>query len=86
MTGDFTSDDAIVAADEDTGDAVIWAGDAAASFAYGAWRPGIFFDRMSILGNDSRFGSVEDPAAVQRYLDAAHDALVRSLSEADNHD
>jgi hypothetical protein len=83
MTTLFTPDDAIVAADEDTGDVVIWAGDAAASFARGAWHPGIVFNRASLVSNDSRFSAVSERAVVQRYLDAARGALLRSLTEND---
>ena len=50
----------------ETGDVVIWADDAAASFARGAWHPGIVFNRASLVSNDSRFSAVQDPAAVQR--------------------
>jgi hypothetical protein len=43
------------------------------------WHPGQVFHPASLLSRDSGFSAVEDPGVVQRYLDAAHDALVRSL-------
>jgi hypothetical protein len=80
MAPTFTPDDASVAAGEDTGDVVIWAGDAAASFARGAWHPGIVFNRASLVSHDSRFSAVSERAVVQRYLDAARGALLQSLT------
>jgi hypothetical protein len=83
MSTQFSADDAIVAADEDTGDVAIYAGGSAASFCGGVWRPDIVFNYHDLFSRDSRFSAVEDPAEVQRYLDAARNALVEHLATLD---
>jgi hypothetical protein len=75
----FTPSDSVLSVDDATGDAIVYSGGGAASFYRGTWHPGQVFHPASLLSRDSGFSAVEDPGVVQRYLDAAHDALVRSL-------
>ncbi len=49
MTIKFTPDDAVVGADEDTGDVAVYAGGSAASFYRGAWHPDIVFNRHELI-------------------------------------
>jgi hypothetical protein len=75
----FTRSDSVVGVDENTGDAIVYSGGGAASFYDGTWHPGRVFHPASLFSRDSRFSAVQDPDDVQRYLDAAHDALIQSL-------
>jgi hypothetical protein len=75
----FTPSDSMLGVDDDTGDAILYSGGGVASFYRGTWHPGRVFHAASLFSRDSRFSAVEEPDEVQRYLDAAHDALLRSL-------
>jgi hypothetical protein len=79
MTARFTPDDSVVGVDDDTGDVVVYSGGGVASHHRGKWLAGMVFNRHDLFSRDSRFGRVDDPATVQRYLDAAHDALIESV-------
>ncbi len=86
MTIKFTPDDAVVGADEDTGDVAVYAGGSAASFYRGAWHPDIVFNRHELISEHELISKTADsvprpdPADVQRYLDAAHDVLLQCLA------
>jgi hypothetical protein len=79
----FDAAGAVVGVDQDTGDAIVYADGGAASFYRGTWHPGRVFDWRSVASRDSRFSAVNDPAEVQRYLDAARDVLFESLASSD---
>jgi hypothetical protein len=61
-------------------DAVVYSGGGAATFYRGVWHPGRVFAAEELSSRGSRFSAIVDPDEVRRYLDAAHDALLRSIA------
>jgi hypothetical protein len=73
----FPAEGAVIAFDEKSGDVVVYAGGAAASFSRDAWWPGVWFNKSSML----EFTSVRDPREIREYLRAANAALAKSLED-----